>query len=121
MLFAFLSCSEDTTPYVPTSDLKGKWIEVETKTNTLIFELTGDMEIMNLNRGKEIRDGNLVPKYKSGPYNYELKVDQIALYWLLASDSRFIEYYFKISGDTLPIGNFYGSSSGEMLTFEQLD
>ncbi len=120
-LLAFLSCSKDTTPNVPTSALKGKWVEVETRTDTLSFELMGDMEIMNLNRGKEIRDGGLLPKYKSGPYIYELKVEQIALNWLVSSDSRFNDYYFKINGSTLTIGNFYGSPSGEILTFERLD
>ncbi len=121
IILIFLSCSKENNSSMEASNLDGKWVEVETGTDTLSFELMGDMEIMNLNRGKEIRDGGLLPKYKSGPYIYELKVEQIALNWLVSSDSRFNNYYFKINTNTLFIGNFYGSTSGDTLTFERLD
>tara|TARA_R110000823_G_scaffold255888_1_gene377871 strand:- start:90 stop:320 length:231 start_codon:yes stop_codon:yes gene_type:complete len=76
---------------------------------------------MNLNRGKEIRNENLVPKLKSGTYVYKIIEENISLRWILSSNSNFNDYYFKISGNKLNIGNFYGSTSGETLSFEKLD
>ncbi len=120
---AFLSCSEEdtNTVTVTSSDLKGKWIEIETRTDTLSFELLGDSEMMILNRGKEIRNGFLLPKYNSGPYNYKLAEEKISLYWMLSSNASFKDYYFKVKNTRLQIGNFYNSESGETLTFEKLD
>lgn len=120
-VLAFLSCSKDSTDMGASSELKGKWIEAETRMDTLSFESLDGLEIMNLNRGKEIRDGNLLPRSGSGPYKYKLLEEKISLYWMLSSDSKFNDYYFKIIGDKLNIGNFYGSTSGEILTFEKLD
>lgn len=119
--FTFLGCSKDDTNIVTSSDLEGKWIETETRMDTLSFESLGNLEIMNLKRGKEIRDGNLLPKSGSGPYNYDLSEEKISLNWMLSSDSSFTAYYFKVVGDKLSIGNFYGSTYGETLIFEKLD
>lgn len=121
IVFAFLSCSEDNVNTTTTSDLSGKWIEIETRTDTLSFELLGDSEIMNLNRGKEMRNGILLPKYNSGPYTYKLAEEKISLNWMLSSNSNFNDYYFKVMDTRLHIGNFYHSASGETLTFEKLD
>ena len=78
---------------------------------------------MNLNRGRELRDGNpyTLPKYGSGPYDYTLLNDKISLRWMLSSNSNFNDYGFEMSGNTLFIGNFYDSPSGDLLTFERLD
>lgn len=120
-LLTFLGCSNDDTAVVSSSDLKGKWIETETRMDTLSFESLDNLEIMNLNRGKEVRNGNLLPKSGSGPYTYNLSEEKISLNWVLSSDSSFKDYYFKIIGTRLDIGNFYGSTSGKTLTFEKLD
>lgn len=120
-IIIFLSCSKDDVKIVSSSDLNGKWIETETRMDTLSFESLDNLEIMYLNRGKEIRDGNLLPKAGSGPYHYNLLEEKISLNWILSSDSRFNEYYFKINDNRLVIGNFYGSASGETLTFEKLE
>lgn len=117
---AFLSCSEDDSTAVDISDLRGKWVEIETRTDTLSFELVSDSEIMSLNRGTEIRNGNLLPKYNSGPYTYKLGEEKISLYWTLSSNSSFNDYYFSVKDNRLQIGNFYNSESGETLTFEKL-
>ena len=69
-VLAFLGCTDDSTA-VDISDLRGKWIEIETRTDTLSFELVSDSEIMSLNRGTEIRSGNLLPKYNSGKLDKE--------------------------------------------------
>lgn len=121
VVLIFLGCSKDDTKIMASSDLKGKWIEAESRMDTLYFETLDNLEIMNLNRGEEIKNGNLLPKPGSGPYEYTLLEEKISLYWVLSSDSSFNDYYFKIIEDRLNIGNFYGSTLGETLTFEKLD
>jgi hypothetical protein len=71
-ILVFFSCSKDDPGLVNSSELQGKWIETETRMDTLFFESLDNLDIMNLNRGKEIRNGNLLPKLKSGPYKYKL-------------------------------------------------
>jgi len=121
ILLTFLCCSKEDTEILTYAELKGKWIETETRLDTLYFESMENLEILNLNRGKEIRNGILMPKYGSGPYNYNLFGEKISLNWLLSSDSNYNDYYFKINGNKLNIGNFYGSTSSETLIFERLD
>jgi len=117
----FLSCSKDDTETPISAELKGKWIETETRKDTLFFESLDDLDIMNLNRGMELKDGNMLPKPKSGPYKYKLLEEKISLNWVLSSNSEFNDYYFQIIDNQLNIGNFYGSPLGETLTFEKLD
>jgi len=121
LLLTLLSCTEDETNIVNSSDLQGKWIDVETRMDTLSFESIDNMEIMYLSRGKETSEGYLLPKYNSGPYEYKLSKRKISLHWMLSSNSSFNDYYFKIIDDKLNIGNFYGSEFGETLTFEKLN
>ncbi len=73
---------------------------------------------MNLKRGKEIKDGNMLPISGSGPYRYNLAEQKTALYWVLSSDSKYNDYNFEVMGNGLKIGKFYSSPSGEILTFE---
>ncbi|MEM1134286.1 MAG: hypothetical protein AAGI07_00495 [Bacteroidota bacterium] len=120
-ILVLLSCSDDNVEIITSTDLKGKWIEMETKSDTLTFESWDNSEIMILSRGKEIRDGNLLPKYGSGSYEYRLSEGRISLYWMLSSNSSFKDYNFKIAGNRLNIENFYSSTSKPMLTFEKLD
>ena len=117
----FLCCSKDDTKSLNSTNLKGKWIETETRLDTLSFESLDDLEIMNLNRGKELSNGNFMPKPKSGPYTYILLEEKISLNWVLSSNSSFNDYYFKVIDNRLNIGNFYESTSGEILTIEKLE
>ena len=121
LVLTLLGCSENETEQLSSSELRGKWIETKTRMDTISFELLGDAEVMNLERGKEIRNGNLLPKNGSGPYNYNLLSEKISLNWMLSSNSSFNDYYFKIIDNRLNIGNFYESTSGEILTFEKLE
>jgi len=121
LVLTLLSCSEDLTNVVNGSDIKGKWVDVETRMDTLSFELRNNFEIMYLRRGKEIREGYLLPKYGSGPYEYKLSERKISLNWMLSSNYGFKDYYFKVITDKLSIGNFYDSKFGETLIFEKLD
>ena len=121
LVLTFLCCSKDDTKSLTSTNLKGKWIETGTRLDTLSFESLDNLDIMNLNRGKELRNGNLLPKPKSGPYTYKLLEGKISLNWVLSSNSSFNDYYFKVIDNRLNIGNFYGSASGGTLTFERLD
>lgn len=121
LILTLLSCSENETNITTSSDLNGRWVDVESRMDTLSFELVGNMEIMNLNRGKEIRDGHLLPKYGSGPYEYKLSERTISLYWMLSGNSGFNDYYLNIIDNKLNIGNFYAPEFGETLTFEKID
>ena len=76
---------------------------------------------MNLNRGKEIKDGSLLPRPKSSLHSYTLSDEKISLYWMLSSDSKYKDYYFNVIDDSLSIGNFFDSTLDEILTFEKLD
>ena len=120
-VLVFLGCSKDEANIPTPNDLKGKWIELETRTDTLSFESLDNTEVLNLQRGKEMKDGYLLPKSGSGPYVYKLSEGKISLLWMLSSDASFKDYDFKVLGNRLNIGNFYGSASGENLVFEKLD
>jgi hypothetical protein len=103
--------------------LVGKWIDVNTKTDTLTFGLIGGSAVMILARGNEIRDGSVLPKYGSGPYDYKLFTgDKISLHWTLSSNSTFTNYYFQQMGDRLTIEKFFDTStSGTLLTFKKIN
>lgn len=116
-----LSCSDDDIDSNTLTDLNGMWVEVETRSDTLTFESWDGLERMILSRGKEMRDGNLLPKPGSGPYVYKLSEEKISLYWILSSNSNFNDYSFQVIGNRLEIGDFYGSTSKPTLTFEKLD
>ena len=123
ILFALtlIGCTSDNLTTL--TDLNGKWVDINTKTDTLTFGLFGDKESMILGRGKETRDGFILPKSGSGPYDYKLLAgDKISLRWTLLSNSNFNDYYFKQSGDKLTIEKFFDTTtSGTMLTFKKLN
>ncbi|WP_375325364.1 hypothetical protein [Flagellimonas sp. GZD32] len=123
LLFALtlLCCSKDDTKNQTSTSLKGKWVETETRMDTLFFESKDGLDFMNLNRGEELRNGNLLPKPNSGPYIYKLLEEKISLNWVLSDNSNFNDYYFEVIDNRLNIGNFYDSEFGEILTFEKID
>jgi hypothetical protein len=92
------------------SPLKGTWIEMEKKTDTIVFssEYDGQNPIFNLKRGFRFTEGYKLPDYYSGPYNFILGKESISVYWFLSSGS-FQTYYFKlIPGENrFKIGNFF--------------
>lgn len=120
-VLALISCTSDNVTTL--TDLNGKWVDINTKTDTLTFGLFGDKESMILGRGKEMRDGFMLPKYGSGPYDYKLLTgDKISLRWTLSSSSNFNDYYFKQTGDKLTIEKFFDTTtSGTMLTFKKIN
>ena len=78
------------------------------------------LDVMTLARGKERRNGHLLPKTGAGLYEYKLKDGTISLYYMLSSNDKFDDYNFKRAGDQLTIDNFYDSSLGKALTFNKL-
>lgn len=122
VLIVLIGCTGDDLSNVEVP-LKGKWVEINTATDTLTFGLLGDKKAMILGRGKEIKDGHLLPKIGSGSYDYNLLNDEIiSLRSHLSSNSNFHEYYFERVGDILTIEKFFETStSGTILTFRKIE
>jgi hypothetical protein len=112
-ILTVLSCTDDKVDMVNSKDLRGEWTEINTKTDTLSFEILNGKEYMMLNRAVLTQ---------TGPYEYKLLPnDEISIHWTLAGTfNSFNDYYFKLSGDKLSIGNFYDSPAGTILTFQKL-
>lgn len=107
-----LGCASETPEMI--RELRGNWVEVKKTTDTLLFTtLFNDQEFVVLKRAE---------LYRTGPYTYEvLPGNKISMRWSLASTITPNEYYFKIRGNELTIGNFYDSPSGAILTFKKID
>lgn len=108
-----LSCANDKVDIVNLKNLRGEWIEIDTKTDTLSFEIVHGKEYIMLKRAEFTH---------TGLYEYKLLPnDEISIHWTLASTfNSFDNYYFKLTDDKLSIGNFYASPSGTILTFQKL-
>lgn len=108
------SCRETGEPGFP---LDGVWIEQEDRSDTIIFERLDGGSFLLLNRGREIRNGNDLPKYGSGPYNYQIQGDSISMLSMLSSCSSCHKtYYFAVRGTELRIGDFYRKDSANLQT-----
>lgn len=118
---AFLNCSSDDMKNEIPSELKGEWIESDARMDTLTFQNLDGLPLMNLNRGKELINGNLLPKIYSGPYDYIITAEKIALRSMLSSNSTFTDYYFLVDDSTLSIGNFFDFKGDTIVTFEKLE
>jgi hypothetical protein len=129
-LVFFLSsyiCSQK--PELKTSPLKGTWIEVSKKSDTIVFssEYDGSNSVFNLKRGTRItEDGYTLPDYYSGPYSFNLSQNKISVFWFLSSGS-YQTYYFKLipGEDKFEIGNFFKDpekkkSERDTLTFMRI-
>jgi hypothetical protein len=116
-----MSCTSDS---LSTPDLlKGKWIEVNTKSDTLVFGLFGDQEAMMVNRGYEMRDSFRLPKHGSGPYDYRISKDKISLRSYVSSNIAYKDYKFKFDFKTsrIEVEKFYETDSTiTKLVFERL-
>lgn len=121
-IIALILAACDQNGAAPTGALEGKWVDVNSSTDTLSFESFGGMEALIVGRGTEMRGGFLLPKFGSGPYEYDLPSDdKISLRWYLSSSSNFKDYYFEHSGTTLRVEQFYDSPTpGTILTFRKI-
>jgi hypothetical protein len=114
LVLGVLSCADDDFDNVNSDDLIGEWMELNTETDTLSFEVVNGQAFMILKRAE---------RPFTGPYEYKLLPNnKISIHWTLASTvNSFNDYFFKLSGDKLSIGNFYNSPSGAILTFKKLE
>ena len=119
LLIITVSCEKDRIESPP---IQGTWIESVYKTDTLVFD--NQSEGFILNRGAEIKVGDLSPKARTLPYSYELEKDSISLKWLLSSYSGGTKYYFQMDAKQILIGNFFVDSlnnKNEILTFLKIN
>jgi len=109
LLFCTASCQKNQLPKSP---LSGTYIEMEKKTDTIVFQSVyeGQNPVFELKRGLRLSEGYLLPDYYSGYYNYSISQDSISLYWFLSSGSAH-SWYFKSlpEQNKLIIGNFFKS------------
>lgn len=107
ILIFTLSCEKDISE---NQQLRGTWIEAVHQTDTIVFKRNDAMFI--LNRGTEMRGEFELPKFRSGPYTYEIEGDSIYLYWGLSSSLASIPYHFKMDEkkESFEIGNFISDS-----------
>jgi len=118
LFFLLLSCEKNT---IDKALVDGIWVETTHKMDTLLFEKNN--LTFTLNRGTEVRSGNVLPKYLSGSYYYDLLEDSISLLWQFSSSLQETNYYFKVDSnkDQILIGNFFvdSLSNNVILTFSR--
>lgn len=116
--FLLLSCEKNT---IERDLADGIWIEKTQGMDTLFFAQHD--YLFDLNRGTELRNGYLLPKFSSGAYSYKLKDDSISLIWMPSSSLQENIYYFEIDSEKgeLQIGNFFvdSLSNNNILTFSR--
>jgi hypothetical protein len=104
--------------------LIGSWVEVNTKTDTLIFNSNSDTGMVILQRGYEIRNGYRLPVIGSTVYKYMIFSDSIKLIDGLSSTWNETTHYFNFDEPNLiiRIGKFskYINSKRSNLTFRKI-
>jgi hypothetical protein len=117
---ALISCENNDIS--STGSLEGKWVDIKTKTDTLIFDKSIAPNVFLLRRGKEIQNGHLLPKSGAGMYEFKLLPEKISVYNLLSSCYCFKEYFFLYTGSQLTVENFYDDNANRVLhTFQKLE
>ena len=125
LVFVF-SCTKDEfpDPDTLTKELEGTWVEVNTRTDTIIFNSSSNSGIFWLHRGYEIRNGYRLPIIGSTGYHYEIIEDSIKLVDGLSSTWNEGTYYFNFNKPNLiiRIGKFskYIGSKKPILTFRKI-
>ena len=115
----------DSFEGIKVEQLEGVWVEKTGRLDTIFCDDILEGKYFLLGRGKEVSNGHTVPKRGAGHWKYQVSPnsDTISLNYLLSSNSRFNNYYFKIGHHTMKIGNFYDSAMAENreLTFVKLE
>ena len=125
-LFILISCQKDDfpDPELLPKGLIGSWVEVNTRTDTLIFNSNSLTGMLILQRGYEIRNGYRLPVIGSTGYHYEISSDSIKLMDGLLSTWNQTTHYFNFNEAnlTLRIGKFskYIESKKSTLTFRKI-
>jgi len=114
------SCEKEN---VIISGLKGTWVEIDTKTDTIIFKTNDQSGTFLLYRGFEITNGYVLPKIGSGPYSFDITDDTINIVHLFSSIAEGNNFYFSFnqSHESFKIGIFsFFETNKAILTFRKL-
>lgn len=124
----FVSCQKEYTSFPDPSTLPqgliGSWVEINTLSDTLVFNSDNDTGLVFLQRGYEIRNGYYLPIIGSDGYKYMILTDSIRLMGGLSSVWFEETYYFKYDEKNLiiNIGKFskYINTEKSNLTFRKI-
>ena len=124
--FMLISCQKVEFPDPSTlpKGLTGSWVEINTLSDTIIFNSNKDTGMLILHRGYEIRNGYRLPIIGSDGYQYILLSDSIRLRGGLSAvffDKTFLFRYDE-TNLTIKIGKFseYINTKKSTLTFRKI-
>lgn len=124
----FVSCQKENAMFPDPSTLPpgliGSWVEINTLSDTLIFNSDKDTGLVFLQRGYEIRNGYYLPVIGCDGYKYMISTDSIRLMGGLSSVWFDKTFYFKYdeANLTIDIGKFseYIDTEKSNLTFRKI-
>lgn len=120
-MIIIFSCNKENVDI----NLSGSWVESSQNKDTIIFEQNSTM--LELKRGKELRNGHLVPLLGSGLYIFEIRGDSIGLHASYSSLACCFQHYryfnYNNQKQIIQIGNFFVDSLGNetILNFSRID
>ncbi len=120
-ILVLASCQKDNGNI---SGLKGTWVEIDTKTDTIIFKTNDHSGTFTLNRGFEMTNGYYLPKIGSGPYSYDIFDGNIEIVNLLSSSAGSNNFHFSFNQDneSFQIGVFsFFVTNKAILTFKKIN
>jgi len=94
------------------SEINGHWIELINHQDTISFLSWDSEDVFKVQRGYEMVNGYMLPKYGAGIYSFKLTADSIMINNMMWNCMCFPSHYFKMNttGDTFQIGNFYDTT-----------
>lgn len=121
IVIILLGCTNNTLAPTPI-DLNGKWVEINSRKDTIIFDRNIDSDDRRLFIFKGQNEIKGYSKLYSSIYEYKVKGEKISIYNTLSSCYCFTDYTFKPSIDKFFIENFYSqNSNGQLETFERVE
>jgi hypothetical protein len=107
-----ISCKKDPIP----NDLKGRWVRVDNRNDTVTFGFKDQANWFELFRGYQIGDDGISrPKIPLGIYEYKLKDSSILIHWSASSSSTWPEYFFSLHDSEIEIGNFIDNTNPKII------
>lgn len=113
LFLIFASCGDDNN--ISPLSLEGSWVNTKNKTDRLIFNSDLSPNMFRLERDKEMKNGQLIPKRGAGIYEFKIKGNQISVYNTISSCYCFNDYFFDHSPSSIVVGNFYDENAKENL------
>lgn len=132
----FVSCQKENTlipeenpvfpdPSTLPQGLIGTWVEINTLSDTLVFNSNEDSGLVFLYRGYEIRNGYYLPVIGTDGYFYQIENDSIRMRAGLSSLwlDKIVNFNFDEKNLTIVIGNFsdYIHIDEPNLTFQKIE